>query len=32
VTRIAQGIPAGGDIEYVDSKTMTRSLEGRREV
>jgi recombination protein RecR len=32
VTRIAQGIPAGGEIEYVDSKTMTRSLEGRREV
>jgi recombination protein RecR len=32
VTRIAQGIPAGGDIEYVDSKTMARSLEGRREV
>jgi recombination protein RecR len=32
VTRIAQGIPAGGDIEYVDSKTMTRSLEGRREI
>ena len=30
VTRIAQGIPAGGDIEYVDSKTMSRSLEGRR--
>lgn len=32
VTRIAQGIPAGGDIEYVDSKTLSRSLEGRREV
>lgn len=32
VTRIAQGIPAGGDIEYVDAKTMSRSLEGRREV
>jgi len=32
VTRIAQGIPAGGDIEYVDSKTISRSLEGRREV
>ena len=32
VTRIAQGIPAGGDIEYVDTKTMSRSLEGRREV
>ncbi len=32
VTRIAQGIPAGGDIEYVDSKTMSKSLEGRREM
>jgi recombination protein RecR len=32
VTRIAQGIPAGGDIEYVDIKTMSRSLEGRREI
>jgi recombination protein RecR len=32
VTRIAQGIPAGGDIEYVDTKTMSKSLEGRREV
>jgi recombination protein RecR len=32
VTRIAQGIPAGGDIEYVDTKTMSRSLEGRREI
>jgi recombination protein RecR len=32
VTRIAQGVPAGGDIEYVDSNTMSRSLEGRREV
>ena len=32
VTRIAQGIPAGGEIEYVDGKTMGRSLEGRREM
>jgi recombination protein RecR len=32
VSRIAQGIPAGGDIEYVDTRTMSRSLEGRREV
>jgi recombination protein RecR len=31
-TRIAQGIPAGGDIEYVDGKTMSKSLEGRREM
>ncbi|MBW2038509.1 MAG: recombination protein RecR [Deltaproteobacteria bacterium] len=32
VTRIAQGIPAGGDIEYVDGKTMSKSLDGRREM
>jgi recombination protein RecR len=32
VSRIAQGIPAGGDIEYVDTRTMSRSLEGRREI
>ncbi len=32
VTRIATGVPAGSDIEYADEITMTRSLEGRREV
>jgi recombination protein RecR len=32
VTRIATGIPAGSDIEYADEVTMTRALEGRREV
>jgi recombination protein RecR len=32
ITRIATGVPAGGDIEYVDEVTMQRSLEGRREV
>ena len=32
ITRIATGIPAGGDIEYVDEVTMQRSLENRREV
>jgi recombination protein RecR len=31
VTRIATGVPAGSDIEYVDEVTMTRALEGRRE-
>lgn len=31
LTRIAQGIPAGGHIEYADSKTLRSSLEGRRE-
>ncbi len=32
VSRIAAGIPVGGDIEYVDEVTMSRSLEGRREL
>jgi len=32
ITRIATGVPAGSDIEYADEVTMTRSLEGRREV
>src|SRR5262245_49162421 len=32
VTRIAMGIPVGSDIEYADEITMTRALEGRREV
>lgn len=31
VTRIAHGIPVGGDIEYADEVTLLRSLEGRRE-
>jgi recombination protein RecR len=30
VTRIAQGIPTGGDLEYVDQMTMAKSLENRR--
>ncbi len=32
VTRIATGIPAGGDIEYADEVTMLKSIEGRREI
>jgi len=32
LTRIATGVPAGSDIEYVDEVTMTRALEGRREL
>jgi recombination protein RecR len=32
ITRIATGIPAGSDIEYADDVTMTRALEGRREI
>ena len=30
VTRIAHGIPVGGDIEFVDEITLLRALEGRR--
>ena len=30
VTRIAQGIPIGGDIEYTDEVTLRKALEGRR--
>lgn len=32
VSRIASGIPVGGDLEYVDSATLQRAIEGRREV
>lgn len=32
VTRIATGIPAGADIEYADEVTITRAMEGRREM
>lgn len=32
VTRIANGIPVGGDIEYADEITLTKALEGRREI
>ena len=31
VTRIAMGLPAGGDIEYVDQLTLSRALESRRD-
>lgn len=31
VTRIARGLPVGGDIEYADETTLARSLEGRKE-
>jgi recombination protein RecR len=31
VTRIARGLPVGGDLEYADEVTLKRSLEGRRE-
>jgi recombination protein RecR len=29
VTRIANGVPVGGDLEYIDEVTLTRALEGR---
>ncbi len=32
VTRIAYGIPMGGEIEYADAMTLSKALEGRREV
>jgi recombination protein RecR len=32
ITRIAFGLPVGGDIEYADEVTMARSLENRREL
>ncbi len=32
ITRIANGVPVGGDLEYVDQVTLARALEGRREV
>jgi len=31
ITRIARGIPTGGDLEYADELTLTKSLEGRQE-
>lgn len=31
-TRIAHGIPVGGDLEYADEVTLSRALEGRREI
>lgn len=32
VTRLAYGIPVGGDLEYADEFTLTRALEGRNEI
>jgi recombination protein RecR len=32
VTRLAFGLPVGGDLEYADQVTMSRALEGRREI
>ena len=32
VTRIAHGVPVGGDLEYVDEVTILKALEGRKEI
>jgi recombination protein RecR len=32
VTRIAHGVPMGGDLEYADEVTLAKALEGRREI
>jgi recombination protein RecR len=32
MTRIARGLPVGGDLEYADQVTLTRALEGRSEI
>jgi recombination protein RecR len=32
VTRLASGLPVGGDLEYADEVTLSRALEGRREM
>ncbi|MBI4302431.1 MAG: recombination protein RecR [Chloroflexi bacterium] len=32
VTRLARGLPVGGDLEYTDEVTLTRALEGRQEL
>jgi recombination protein RecR len=32
ITRIASGLPVGGDLEYADEMTLGRAIEGRRDV
>ena len=32
VTRIARGLPMGGDLEYTDAVTLSKAIEGRREI
>jgi recombination protein RecR len=32
VTRLARGLPVGGDLEYADSVTLSRALQGRQEI
>ncbi len=31
ITRIARGLPVGGDLEYADEVTLVRAMQGRRE-
>jgi recombination protein RecR len=32
ITRLARGLPSGGDLEYADITTLSHALEGRREM
>ena len=32
VTRLARGLPVGGDLEYADETTLARALQGRSEM
>lgn len=32
VTRIAHGVPVGSDLEYADEITLSKAMEGRREI
>jgi recombination protein RecR len=32
ITRIARGLPVGGDLEYADQVTLSKALEGRRDI
>ena len=32
LSRIAHGLPVGGDLEYADEVTLSKALEGRREI
>ena len=32
VTRIAHGLPVGGDLEYADELTLSKAMENRREI
>ena len=31
ITRLARGLPVGGDLEYADQLTLTRAFQGRQE-